>query len=70
MEELQRAAGRFARYDQVRRAILQLHNTLGRMFVAKRDSSDDDRELRTELDRDLKRVLSACDEITKRDKLT
>jgi hypothetical protein len=69
MEELYRAAGRFARYDQVRRAILQLHNTVGRMFAAKRDSSDDERELRAELDRDLKQLLTACDKITQRHKL-
>jgi hypothetical protein len=69
MEELHRAAGRFARYDQVRRSILQLHNTLGRMFVAKRDSSDEERELRGELDTHLKQLLNACDEITKRQKL-
>src|SRR5438128_8597467 len=31
-----RQAGRFARYDDVRRAVLQLQNTLERMFFAKR----------------------------------
>ena len=69
LEELHRAAGRFARYDQVRRATLQLHNSLGRMFVAKRESSDEGRELHAELDRDLKELLSACDGITQRHKV-
>lgn len=69
LEELQQAAGRFARYDDVRRATLQLQNTLGRMFAAKRDHTDDEQELRSELDRHLKQLLSVCDQITGRDKL-
>src|SRR5438309_2650473 len=48
-EEFRQAAGRFARYDNVRRAILDLQNTLERMFVAKRDRDDDERVLRSEL---------------------
>jgi hypothetical protein len=35
--EYRQAAGRFARYDDVRRAILQLQNTFERMFAAKRE---------------------------------
>jgi hypothetical protein len=69
LKEFEQAAGRFARYDGVRRAVLQLHNTLGRMFVAKRDYTDEGRELRTELDRHLKQLLGACDQITGREKL-
>ena len=69
LEEFQQAAGRFVRYDDVRRAILQLHNTLGRMFVAKRDFENEERELRSELYCHLKQLLSACDQITGRDKL-
>jgi len=69
LEELQQAAGRFARYDDVRRATLQLQNTLERMFAAKKDHTDDEQELRSELDRHLKQLLSACDRITGRDKL-
>jgi hypothetical protein len=69
LEELRQSAGRFARYDDVRRATLQLQNTLERMFAAKRDHTDDERELRSELDRHLKKLLSACDQITRRDKL-
>jgi len=63
------AAGRFARYHDVRRAILQLQNTLERMFAAKRDRNDDEEQIRSELDRDLKKLLSACDQVTGRDKL-
>jgi hypothetical protein len=68
LEEYRQDAGRFARYDDVRRAILQLQNTLDRMFVAKRDH-DDQEKLRSELDRDLKKLLNACDHVTGRDKL-
>jgi hypothetical protein len=69
LEEYRQAAGRFARYEDVRRAILQLQNALERMFVAKRDHDDDQQKLRSELDDDLKKLLDACDQITKRDKL-
>ena len=69
LEEYRQAAGRFARYEAVRRAILTLQNTLDRMFVAKRDHGDNQQDLRTELERDLKHLLSACDRITERDKL-
>jgi hypothetical protein len=55
LEEYRQAAGRFARYDDVRRAILQLQNTLERMFAAKRDRNDDEEQIRSELDRDLKK---------------
>lgn len=68
LEEFRHAAGRFARYDSVRRAILELQNTIERMYVAKRDR-DDERLLRSELDVNLKKLLKACDEIIKRDKL-
>ncbi len=70
LEEYRQNAGRFARYDDVRRAILQLQNTLERMFVAKRDHNDDEDNLRSGLDRDLKKLLSACDHVTGRDKLS
>jgi len=70
LEEYRQNPGRFARYDDVRRAILQLQNTLDRMFVAKRDHNDDEDNLRSELDRDLKKLLSACDHVTGRDKLS
>jgi len=69
LEELQQSAGRFSRYDEVRRAVLQLQNTLERMFAARRDHTDDEQELRSDLDRHLKQLLSACDQITGRDKL-
>jgi hypothetical protein len=70
LEEYRQAVGRFARYDDVRRAILQLQNTLERMFVAKRDHNDDEEKLRVELYRDLKKLLSACDHVTGRDELS
>ena len=69
LEEYRQAAGRFARYDGVRRAILQLQNTLERMFAAKRDHNDDKENLRSELDHDFKKLLDACDRIIERDKL-
>lgn len=48
-KDLERAAGRFARYPEVQQAIRDLHNTLGRTFAAKRDY-EDDRDIRHELD--------------------
>jgi len=66
LEQYRQDAGRFVRYDDVRRAILQLQNTLDRMFVAKRDHDDDQENLRSELDRNLKKLLSACDQVTER----
>jgi hypothetical protein len=39
------------------------------MFAAKRDRNDDEETLRDELDRDLKKLLNACDQVTGRDKL-
>ncbi|MGA3327075.1 MAG: hypothetical protein ABSF45_21635 [Terriglobia bacterium] len=59
-DTLGRAAGRFARYPEVRQAIWALRNTLDRMFVAKRDS-EDDREIRGELDPAFRKLLEACD---------
>jgi len=66
-EALARAAGRFSRYPEVRQAIRDLHNTLGRMFVAKRDH-DDTREIRNELDPAFRKLLTACDTVTGRNK--
>jgi hypothetical protein len=69
LEEFGQDAGRFRRHDDVRRAMLQLQNTLNQMLVAKRDHSNDAERLRSELDRDLKKLLNACDHVTGRDKL-
>jgi hypothetical protein len=66
LEEFGQDAGRFARHDDVRRAILQLQNTLNRMFVAKKDHDDDQESLRSELDHNLKKLLNACDHVTER----
>jgi hypothetical protein len=68
LEEFRPAAGRFARYPSVQRAIRDLQNVLNQMFVAKRDH-EDDRELRSELDSSMKQLLAACDYVTKRQKL-
>lgn len=62
---LELAAGRFGRYPGVRQAIRDLHNTLGRMFAAKRDQ-DDDRSVRTELEPALRTLLAACDDVVGR----
>ncbi len=62
LSSLELAAGRFARYPEVRQAIRDLHNTLSRMFVAKRDS-EDDREVRKELDPAFRKLLQACDAV-------
>jgi hypothetical protein len=66
LAELERAAGRFARYPGVRQAIRELNNTLGRMFVAKRDR-EDDREIRGELELAFRKLLSACDIVVGRE---
>lgn len=54
MEECQQAAGRFGRYDKVRRAILQLQN-----------STDEGRGIRDELGRNFKLLLNDSEEVTK-----
>lgn len=61
MESLERSAGRFSRYPEVRQAIRDLHNTLSRMFEAKRDRKGG-REVRKELDPTYRRLLAACDQ--------
>jgi hypothetical protein len=66
-QALEVAAGRFARYPGVRQAIRDLHNTLGRMFVAKRDR-DDDRSVRTELEPAFRKLLAACDDAVGRER--
>jgi hypothetical protein len=59
---LELAAGRFGRYPAVRQAIRDLHNALGRMFVAKRDHLDD-HSIRAELDPIFRKLLAACDTV-------
>lgn len=65
---LDEAAGRFGRYPKVRQAIRDLHNTLDRMFVAKRDQQND-QEVRAELDPTFRKLLAACDRVVGREKL-
>jgi hypothetical protein len=66
-QALELAAGRFGRYPGVRQAIRDLHNTLGRMFVAKRDH-DDDHSVRAELEPAFQRLLAACDDVVGRER--
>jgi hypothetical protein len=55
-------AGRLARYPQVRQAVRDLNNVLGRLFVDRRDSQDD-RETRQELEPAYRALLDACDSV-------
>lgn len=66
LDALERAGGHFARYPKVRQAIRDLHNTLNRMFVAKRDGKDD-RGVRAELDPAYCVLLAECDKVLKRE---
>ena len=63
---LEMAAGRFGRYPDVREAIRVLHNTVGRLYAAKKDSDDDERAIRDELRLAFPRLLSACDAVVGR----
>ncbi len=65
-QALGRSAGKFYRYPEVSQSIRDLHNTLGRMFSAKRDK-EDDREIRNELDPAFRKLLSACDAVVGRE---
>jgi len=66
LKSLEQAAGRFARYPEVRQSVRDLHNTLGRMFVAKRDKKDNEDDVRKELDPAYRKFLTACDKVLKR----
>lgn len=66
LQALELAAGRFGRYPGVRQAIRDLHNTLSRMFAAKRDRYDD-RSVRTELEPAFRKLLAACDDVVGRE---
>ncbi|MHB0979380.1 MAG: hypothetical protein ACYC5Q_04755 [Thermoleophilia bacterium] len=61
------AGGHFARYPKVRQAIRDLHNTLNRMFVAKRDARDEEENVRGELDPAYRTLLRECDKVLERD---
>ena len=63
LEELNIAAGRFSRHDELRRAILTLHNTLSRMLVAKASHADEVETMRAELVTHLADLLRRCDEV-------
>lgn len=67
---LEGAAGRFGRYQEVRRAILDLHNTIGRMYVSKRDCDGDERAIRDELGPAFLALLSECDQVLGRTRTT
>jgi len=59
-QQLEAMAGRLARYPQVRRAVRDLSNILGRLFIDRRDRQDD-REARKELEPACRALLDACD---------
>lgn len=65
LENLADSAGRFARYPEVRQAIQDLHNTLGRALDMKQGSNPD-REVRSELGPAYQKLLSACDGVLQR----
>lgn len=64
-DRLDRAAGRFGRYPDVRQAIRDLGNTLAGMFAANR-ADEDDREIRKELQPAYQALLQACDAVVGR----
>jgi len=68
LQALGLAAGRFGRYPQVRQAIRDLHNALNRMLDAKRNS-EDDRQVRSELDPAYRTLLVECDREVGRESL-
>ncbi len=70
LEEFRQTPGRFARYPAIRQSTRDLQNTIDRMFVAKRDYLDEQQELRSELELKLNHLLSACDDVTRRKRLT
>jgi len=59
-QQLDAMAGRLACYPQVRQAVRDLGNVLGRLFVDRRDKQDD-RETRKELEPAYRALLDACD---------
>lgn len=65
LDSLERAAGRFGRYPDVRQAIRDLHNNLGRLLAANR-ASEDDEQIRIELKVAFQDLLSACDKVIQR----
>ena len=67
-EALERAAGRFGRYPEVRQACRDLHNVLGRMFSGKRDH-EDVRDIRKELEPAFRNLLAACDSVIRREQV-
>ncbi|TKV69148.1 hypothetical protein FDP08_14120 [Marinobacter panjinensis] len=67
LDNLADSAGRFARYPEVRQAIRDLHNTLGRALDMKQGESPD-REVRAELGPAYQKLLSACDEVLQRER--
>ena len=67
LTQLEHAAGRFCRYVEVRQAIRDLHNTVGRMLTVKRNG-EDDRVVRAELDPAFRALLASCDAVLKRGK--
>ena len=67
LDNLADSAGKFARYPDVRQGIRDLHNTVGRALEMKQGGSPD-KEVREELGRAYEKLLSACDEVLKRER--
>lgn len=67
LDNLANSAGRFARYPAVRQAIRDLHNALDRALAMKQEHNPD-MEVRAELNTAYQKLLSACDEVLKRER--
>lgn len=67
-DSLERAAGRFGRYPEVRQACRDLHNALARMFDGKREH-EDVRNIRKELEPAFRNLLTACDRVIGRQRV-
>jgi len=67
LDSLADSAGRFARYPEVRQAIRDLHNKVGRALETKQ-SGNSYMEARAELGPAYQKLLSACDEVLQRER--
>jgi hypothetical protein len=68
LDELHLAAGRFSRYDSVRRRILDLHNVLNRMLLEKKTHGNEETNLRIESVVHLRALLRECDRAIKEER--
>lgn len=65
LHQLSNDSGKFARYPDVRQSIRDTHNVLSRLYMAKRDSQDE-REVRSELEPAYRNLLKSCDTVVNR----